>query len=156
MPVPAPLVLGVTAAFHAITLLLFGDIGYFSYKTYNDYNDDLYQDIGWNICLMILGFILLIWLMTIIIRADRTLRRIHDDLREKYGYNSYDDAYQKQLKYIFPVSIIKKLIENKLVIPYYKNDQEYKILAMFKQIILDADDDDDDIDVDEAQQLINE
>ena len=79
MSVPPPLVLGVTGSFHGITLFLFTIIGYFSYKIYNDYNDHLYQDIGWDICLMILGIIILIWLMTILVRADRTLRRIHDD-----------------------------------------------------------------------------
>ena len=45
------------------------------------------------------------------------------------------------MRYIFPVNYIKQGIESKLVIPYYQRDKDYKILAMFQQIILDADDD---------------
>ena len=39
------------------------------------------------------------------------------------------------------MGILRKVVESKLVIPYYKHDQEIKVLAMFKQIIIDADDD---------------
>eukprot|EP00483_Globobulimina_turgida_P000203 UN00203 len=141
MPVPAPLVLGVTGGIHAGVLTIFVGIGYLTYKAYNDYSDNLMTDVAYDIGIMVLGFILLVWIITIIIRADRTLRRIHDILREKYGYNSYDDAYRRRLRYIWPVNVIKKFIENKLVIPYSTHDKDYKILNMFVQIIIDADDD---------------
>lgn len=80
MPVPAPLVLGVTAALHGCVLIIIGGIGYLSYKAHNDLNGKLYEDFGIDICAMILGFLFMIFVMTSLIRADRTLRRIHDDL----------------------------------------------------------------------------
>eukprot|EP01084_Bolivina_argentea_P285687 489955_1 len=141
MPVPAPIVLGVTGAIHLSVVGIFGVVGYLSYKAFKDYNDNLMEDVGYDAIIMIAGFLLLLWIITILIRADRTLRRTHDILREKYGFNSYDDAYRRQLRYIFPVNIIKNFIENKLVIPYSKHDGDYKIINMFAQIIIDADDD---------------
>ena len=40
------------------------------------------------------------------------------------------------------MNIIKKLIENKLVVPYYQNDSNYRVIAVFQKMIIDADDDD--------------
>ena len=80
MPVPAVLVLGVTGCIHGCVLLMFTDIGYFLYKAYNDHNNKLMENMVYDIIFMIIGYLLTIWLITILIRAEKTLRRIHDTL----------------------------------------------------------------------------
>ena len=80
MAIPAALVLAITLSIHGYFLLMILTIGYGSYRVYHDYVDEMYDNIFFDVVVAMLVMVFLIWLTTVFIRMDLTLRRIHEKL----------------------------------------------------------------------------